>query len=269
VFAGLVVGLVLAWRPLTFAEFRRLGAAPLAILLGGPLFFLIAGLGRAVTGSESALGTRFVYIGAAALVPALGVAANAFVVRWRWTALVAVPLLLVGVPFNIDGFSNYFPEEEYFSTQREMILGFTGSPLADGLSDSVRPDPSPFGSPGLTLGWLRSAEAGGRLPEVGEPSELVQGLTAIRLSLVQTEEPPPEGTTCRTYREPLDLTMKQGQQVGLESALYASLVTDDGSALTPPVLVQVQAGQRMTAMRDDVRVRFRAAGLFPEFTLCT
>src|SRR5207244_2179732 len=45
--ALLVVGLVLAWRPLDRAERRRRAAAPAALLVGPAVFLVITALGRA------------------------------------------------------------------------------------------------------------------------------------------------------------------------------------------------------------------------------
>jgi hypothetical protein len=59
-----------------------------------------AGYGRAITGA-SPKATRYVHIVAASVLPALAVAAGAFVRRWRYLLPFAAALFLVGIPGNV------------------------------------------------------------------------------------------------------------------------------------------------------------------------
>src|SRR5205823_4808388 len=99
--AVVVVGLVVLSTERSAATVRR-RAAPLA-LAGGALVFLVltgvlrAGQGggafRQLTGAEHARQSRYVYLVAAMLLPAIALAADAIIRRWRYAALPLVVLL--------------------------------------------------------------------------------------------------------------------------------------------------------------------------------
>jgi hypothetical protein len=106
----LAVGLVLAWRGLDRVDVRRRAAAPAALLAGGIFFLVISGLGRATSfGPEFARSSRYVYLVAALVLPALAVAAEAVIQRWRILAPAVVLLLLIGIPGNLDVLADYQP----------------------------------------------------------------------------------------------------------------------------------------------------------------
>src|SRR5690606_23868089 len=57
--AVLVVGLVVAWRPLSRDALRRTAVLPAALLVGAAAFLVIAGIGRWDNGFEAAAASRY------------------------------------------------------------------------------------------------------------------------------------------------------------------------------------------------------------------
>ena len=101
--AVLVVGLVLAWAPLSREDLRRSAAMPFAMLVGVVVFLTIAGVGEraSLLGANFATRPRYVHIIVALIAPALAVAAQGIASRWRYQTPILVVLLLVGVPHNV------------------------------------------------------------------------------------------------------------------------------------------------------------------------
>jgi hypothetical protein len=95
----LVVGLVLAWSRLNRQELRTQAAAPAALLVTAFVFVFSTGWERVlVHGVSDATESRYLYDFAALALPALAVAANALVSRWRILIPVVLGLLVVGTP---------------------------------------------------------------------------------------------------------------------------------------------------------------------------
>jgi hypothetical protein len=106
----LVSGLILAWRGLDRAELRRRAAVPGALLIGATVFLLISGLGRATSfGADYARSSRYMYLVAALVLPALAVASDAVARRWRILAPAAFVVLLIGIPGNLNVLADYEP----------------------------------------------------------------------------------------------------------------------------------------------------------------
>jgi hypothetical protein len=104
----LVVGLLVAWRGLGRAELRRQAAVPGAMLVGVPVFFVIAGIGRiSVWGIGFAREGRYLHVAAALSLPALAVAADAVARRWRVAIPLVVVLLVVGIPGNVEALADF------------------------------------------------------------------------------------------------------------------------------------------------------------------
>jgi hypothetical protein len=106
----LVVGLTLAWRGLDRAKLRRRAALPGALLFGSIVFLVISGLGRATSfGPQFARSSRYLYLVAALLLPAVAVAAEAVAQRRRTLAPVVIALFLIGIPGNVRDLADYEP----------------------------------------------------------------------------------------------------------------------------------------------------------------
>jgi hypothetical protein len=153
----------------------RLGA-PLALLAGAVGFLVITGVARSGQGAllalvshsgpERARDSRYVYLVAAMLLPALALAADALI-RFKWQlAIPIVAVLLVGVPGNVQ---QLMSPTEYFANAhatRALILAIPTLPGADQLRGSPRLVPidgGRFAAEGLTYSWLVGARDAGKL----------------------------------------------------------------------------------------------------------
>ena len=148
-------------------------AAPLALLAGGLVFLIVTGVLRSGqgallflitgTGPERARDSRYVYIVAALLLPALAMGADALIrLRWQF-AIPIVALLLVGLPGNIHQLMS--PTSFFLNSEvtRSSILAVPKLPLADQVAGSHRLIPvDRLAAEGLTLGWL--VDSAGRIP---------------------------------------------------------------------------------------------------------
>jgi hypothetical protein len=178
--ALLVGGLVLAWLPLDGSTFRRTASMPVALLVGGLVFLVVSGSGRWYFGTDFARSSRYLYMTLAFALPALGVAAQAFVSRWRWSTPVVLLVLLVGVPANLTNFLPQFPySTAYFDGQRNLLIAAARSPLASSVPDSVQPDP--INAEGVTIGWLRRSEKAGKLPSPVGSVDALEAQMPVRL----------------------------------------------------------------------------------------
>jgi hypothetical protein len=102
----LIVGLGLAWHNIDGAELRRRAALPGALIVGAIVFFVISGLGRASGIWAPDRASRYLHIVAALSLPALAVAADAVVRRWRMLAPAVLVLFLIGIPGNLRTLAN-------------------------------------------------------------------------------------------------------------------------------------------------------------------
>jgi hypothetical protein len=180
------------WRP----PFGRLGV-PIALLAGALLFLSVTGVLRSGqgallflvtgTGPERARDSRYVYVVAAMLVPALALAADALV-RLKWQlAIPIVAVLLVGLPGNINLLRTptvYFANSQ---ATRKTIVALPTFPNADQLRDSSRLLPlegGRFAAEGLTYRWIVDAAAAGKFPKPSALNPTVRATAILRLFLV-------------------------------------------------------------------------------------
>ena len=171
----LVVGLVLRSRAMPRELFRKQAAATLALLAGGFVFLCITGVGRVgKTGAvavnlgiikqaaDGARAGRYVHLVAAMFLPAIALAADAVIRRWRLLAPAVAAALLIGFPGNIAAIEQT-GIERYRLGQPEFVLALPRSPYAWQVPRSFRPLGA--GGPEVTMGWLLDGYASGRLPD--------------------------------------------------------------------------------------------------------
>jgi hypothetical protein len=165
--ALLVLGLVVAWVPLPLPALRRRAAMPGAMLVGAFVFLVLTGSNRAATqslGPDIARASRYVYLVAALSLPAIAVAADAVVRRWRLLAPAMLALLLIGIAGNMRAFVHQRHQWAAFHRDaRVLMLSFPRVPIARETPAWVRPLPGPE-IRNVTLGWLLDGVASGRVP---------------------------------------------------------------------------------------------------------
>ena len=181
----LVVGLVLAWRSLPAAELRSQAAAPVGLLIGAFSLLCITGYGR---GGQHSINekSRYLYLLFAMLLPALAIAADTVMRRWRIVSPAVVVLLLVGIPGNLNVIAEYMhrPIVQNQAQYRRMMLSLPRVPAAKEVPRDVVPDQELARH--VTIGWLLDGAASGRIPKPSHISPADETMDAIRLSLRQS-----------------------------------------------------------------------------------
>lgn len=225
----LVVGCVLAWRSHDLTDLRRTAAAPASLLVGALLFLLIAGFGTAAGGPTS---TRYTYVGVALALPAIAVAADALMTRYRVTIPILVVLLVAGFVGNVRRFDDAGQRRAavFQRAYREQLFTFPRLPLASRMPRSFRPDTAL--APSVTLGWLRDGAASGQIPKPTDATP-TQRATA-QLLLVLRRVPTYDGRACRTQRVGSRLTLERGGSIALTGPIVLRSSSEVGTSIALP-----------------------------------
>jgi hypothetical protein len=242
--AMLVVGLIVGWMQATPDERRR--AAPAVALSAGAVIFIgSAGLIRAspaiTPGAGSSYISRYAYVSAALLLPALAVATSALIRRWRFVGPLAIILLLVGLPGNYNLFTNY--GKDFSDGYKRDFLVLANSPVTRALKPTTRVYAA--GSPGyMTAGWLARGVASGRIPKPdGRVTGLESATAALRLSLSPYVSARHRGT-CRPVHDKT-FVLQPGQQIFATGALHLGFEYE-GAMAAPLQLLKLSRLQALT-----------------------
>jgi hypothetical protein len=259
-FAVLVVGLVLAWRPLSLPELRRRASAPATLLIGGPILFVLISLQRGYLPHYEET-SRFVNLAAAFTLPAIAVAVDAIALRWRVAAPLLLALLLVGIVVNVGRFppESNFPGG-FFAHDRAILLGAAYSPLADQVPRDLQPYNQLYHARGLTMGFLVDARKDGRLPHPPALTEAEQGEITVRLGVMQTHGKPPTGVACGAYYKPLVIRPDKGAVYELDSFVtinYGDKAIDD--PMQGAVYFDPSKGRNLTILQPNLVLTVRNA----------
>jgi hypothetical protein len=252
----LALGLVLAWGSLGRDQLRRQAAAPGALLVGSVFFLAVAGVGRAAAlGPETARFGRYVHIVAALALPAIAVAADAFMRRSRLLGGVAAALLLVGIPGNVDLLVHHDTRAADQLGTPELMLAIPRVPPAEEVPRSLRPNPE-FAFE-VTVGWLLDGVATGRVPDPGVINPFTRANVRFRLSFLQSRRPTPR-SRCRVLRGLVMRTLTQGQMFRIDGGpiRIAPLPPEDqlvALTYTPT------SGHTLVVIRGPVTVRMGSA----------
>jgi hypothetical protein len=205
---GLIVaGLFLAWRGRPFGQIRKVAAAPVALGAGAFVFVLITASGRVGFAPGIERSTRYVYVVGALLLPAVAVAADAVMRRWRAAVPVVVVALAASIVGNVRDFSNEGPYSgEFLASYRNAMLAMPRVTMADRVPRDLRPDRRL--APYVSVGWLLDGVESGRIPppENIEPGERA----AAEARLVLQEHPRHRPGDCQTFAGPVDTTLERG-----------------------------------------------------------
>ena len=227
----LVAGGVCAVRDNGARALRHDQAAPIAMLAGAAGFLVIAALDRSGFGTAAARSGRYLHVLAALVLPAIAVAIDALYSRWRVVGVVALALLLVGMPGNVLDARNYTRKQRIVDdATRRIMLTVPRDPLARTAPPDLRPEPNR--APTVTIRWLRSGVASGRVPSAGAPSSVDAATNRLRLSLMELD-----GRTehaCPPLRAPVVLHLAPGDRVGIGGRTVVALLAG-GRAISHPV----------------------------------
>ena len=210
VVALLVVGLFIAWRRCTWADWSARYAAPVALLIGTGAFLAITALGRAGP-TGAAQRSRYLDIALAMMLPALGVAADAVIRRRRAFVIPVFVLLLIGIPSNVRAIAAITDAQARGTDQfRRTVLALPRDPLSRDVPRALRP------VPGITIGWLLDGVASGRIPapDAVRPDEAATN--ELLLSLRKSNARGPVRTPCRTLTAPIIVHLRTNDSLRVE-----------------------------------------------------
>lgn len=272
----LVGGCALAWLPLDRPTWRRLAAAPVGLAVAAIGLAALIGSQRGAAAGASVFDAarvgRYMAMTTALVLPALGVAADAVVRRWRLTAPFVVVLLLAGVPGNVAVFDDRGPAftAPGFEQMRRFVVGVPASSVARAVPREVHPNPNELTMANLTVGFLLQAAKDGRLPTVDDLSTSEQQRIITRLSLSQNlvADPDPEGT-CTTAAAPITVTADRGDRFLLGSPARITLQDDEGRPMAATAYTPVWSGSTLTANLDDLTFEVAPTPPATTFTWCT
>jgi hypothetical protein len=142
--------------------------------------------------------------------PAIAVAATALMRRWRVLGALAVLLLLVGIPGNVDFIVHYDKRVKNLLGSPDLMLALPRAPFARDAPRALRPAPDL--APYVTIGWLRDGVAAGRIPDPARVAPLTAATANLRLSLLQSDRPT-TASHCRVLRAPVTRTLTRGQSI--------------------------------------------------------
>ena len=161
------------------------------------------------------------------MLPAVAVAADAVVRRWRWCFPIAIGLLVVGIPGNINAIRPTGRDRLTLGNEAG-IVALARSPYATEVSRSSHPIPR--GAPQITVGWLLDGVKSGRVPsEPVAPAAAAQA--TLGLVLVQSNE---SLTTrdCKRVSGPVTFRLDRGDALVIRGAPAAVHVPLAGGRLS-------------------------------------
>jgi hypothetical protein len=209
---GLLVvgGLFLAWHHQPWSQARKVAAAPAALAGGAFVFVLITSFGRVGFAPGIERSTRYVYVVGTLLLPAVAVAADAVMRRWRAAVPVLVVALAASLVGNVQDFSNERPYSgEFLAGYRNLLLTMPRTSFADQVPRGVRPERGL--APYVSLGWLLDGVESGRIPPPGDMAPGQRATAEIRLAL--QEHPDHRPVDCETVAGPVDTTLNRGSSI--------------------------------------------------------
>ncbi len=213
-----VVGIVATVRATSPADvalpIRRTRSAS----VGAAAFLVIVGFGRAddaLPGSETYAASRYLYIAAALVLPALVVVASQLATTWKVLWPVVIVVLVIGVPGNITILhrSNYLHTLDAY---RQMFLTLPRLPIASSLPRSIHPDPDYDGW--VTMGWLIDGVRDGRIPPPSpEASPGQKAFSTLRLAWQPSTAAPED--SCHPVALPADVRVHRGTRLTVNATV--------------------------------------------------
>jgi hypothetical protein len=250
-----VVGLFFAWRPGEGGWRRPRVALPLGLLVGLLAFSLSSVMGRWPFGTDFSRASRYLYVAAGLALPAIAVAADEVARRWRVVTPVVMVLLLLPIPFNLDGFrDDVFFGRRYFDSEERLLTTAVRMPFAREVPRGVRVVPDPY-LQDVTIGWLLSAQDAGRLdPSTGPISAREANELRVRLGVAEWKT----GAAishCRKVHGPLDLQPAKGARYEIRAPVDISTVGPNGRETSDRVAFLPADGTHLTIELPDLHLR--------------
>ncbi|MAT93325.1 MAG: hypothetical protein CME59_12060 [Halioglobus sp.] len=271
----LPAGLVVACAGRSPLAFARDAAMPLGLFGAGLVFLAVTGYGRWWLGEEAATQSRYLHLGAAMTLPALGVAVDALTRNWRAAVWLAVLLIIAAIPPNVDRFGKQaLFHENYFHKRQQNFVSLAYSPYAQRVPPETRPDPLQLNVP---IGWILQRRAEGTLPPL-EPR--ANPLDPLLFGLAQLRADNPYDN-CSVIREPLDLSLRRGDEFGVAEGpwtrpkpgwfanqSFTLRLLRNGKPVGRPQMRHPSSGGLFRVQVDALEVRLGLAGDTESFLLC-
>jgi hypothetical protein len=223
----LAVGLVLAHRQAP-GVFSRESSSAIALLVGAAVFNVTVGAIRAGLGGSASMFAstpRYVYVGAAMVLPALAVATTAVIRRRRLLAPLALAMLLIGIPANFHELATRY--DNFPTNYARTFSLYAYSPMIRRIpKGSSVPLP---GARAITVDFLKSAAASGHLVR---PRDLRRGeaaTAALHLAL-QKLYTAPRGRCRRSVSTAIILLSTNDEIVVVRGTASIIYVTPQGAS---------------------------------------
>jgi len=276
---GIIVGIVfIVGLPLAFQSLSRLEIgpriAPLALLAGALVFLVGTGATRWFVTPVADTQSRYIYTVAALMLPALGVAIDVIINRWRLVAPAVLALFVISVVMNVGQFGTGFWSKSSQRAQKQLVLALAFSPEAQTAPAYLRP------SAWYSIGWLRDVAADGKLPHPARISSAFARQVSLILAIAQrTGRIQP---ACRTLQSDATLLPDAGEFIAFrfvrpprvgtsyfeQNSIVVSQLGPHGSVIAT-LGMKSDYGQILEIERDGLRLRIRAGDMSQGLVLCS
>jgi hypothetical protein len=174
--------------------------------------------------ADTARGGRYIYLVAALLLPALAVAADALVERWRVLIPVVAALFLIGIPGNLAT-ANLHGTDRFMLGDRNRVLALGQAPFARQVPPSTRP----LGllGPDLTLGWLLAGVDSGRIPKPSFSARR-RATLGLELALRQQLGGSASALACAPLTVPVERRLRRGESFETAHGAIDVVLVHDG-----------------------------------------
>lgn len=220
----LVVGLALAASDGRTSARNRL-AMPVALLIGAAVYLFISAVGRPDLGFSGA--NRYVHIVVALTIPAISVAGNAFVERWRWSLPVVLVVLVIGIPGNVDAM--WERNDRLAEGSPAFMLTVPRLPIATEVPRGTRP--AEVLASEVTVGWLLDGVRTGRVPPPPPTNEATRARWSTHLAISQDGSDAPR-SNCQRIVAPVRRHLVRGQRLRLVDSPVAFSLRNQGVGAT-------------------------------------
>jgi hypothetical protein len=186
-------------------------------------------------------------VAAALTLPALAVAADALVRRWRLLGPAVLVLLVMGIPGNLQELADR-PHGLSASgrSYRRLVLSLPRLPVAHEVPRRVGLPGVPFFPPWITIGWLLDGVASGRVPDPGRIDRTDAATWTLRLALDQSRAA--TNKTCRSLTEPAMVLLDKGQSIGIKDGSVRVVYTPDANHSSRPIVFDPVNGRTLMAL---------------------
>jgi hypothetical protein len=239
----LVGGLFYAAAHRTVPPFRTRAAATLGLLGGGVLFMAFSVVGRIGYADvalrlrvidqieDIARAGRYVHLLAACLIPALAIAADALMQRWKVLVPVFGLLFVVGIWGNINAIEQT-GKERFRLGPKDYLLAVDQTPIANAVPARTRI--LGLSGPEVTMGWVRSGVRSGQIPT---PSYSDKKLASVALSIaLEVHVVDSASSRCAPLTGPVQRRLQEGASFDVRNGPVSVVLMHDGVSSSPQTL---------------------------------